>query len=46
MRDKSLKEGDICEFVLVDSKRHVFEVKITTANHTLSPGNLFVGIAM
>nr|XP_011465844.1 PREDICTED: B3 domain-containing transcription factor VRN1-like [Fragaria vesca subsp. vesca] len=37
VRDRSLKEGDICEFVLVDSKRHVFEVKITTANHTLSP---------
>ncbi|XP_024186299.1 B3 domain-containing transcription factor VRN1 isoform X3 [Rosa chinensis] len=37
VRDKNIKDGDVCEFVLIDSNRLVFEVRINTANRTLSP---------
>ncbi|KAK9948764.1 hypothetical protein M0R45_004326 [Rubus argutus] len=37
VRDKDLKEGDVCEFVLIDGIRLLFEVMIETANCSSSP---------
>lgn len=46
VRDKDLKEGDVCEFVLIDGIRLLFEVMIEAANCTSSPGKFFVSFGI